>query len=164
LQGSACNLLNRVIELAKKTRFRRFAAFAVPRAILFDLGRCVLEKFEMHLPAGAMQMSAKLRPRNGLHPAGAIFSHPSLNLGCPGLLDALIGRLFDTLEQLARELGTIFDRQLRCLFVKLFDRACHERILLAHHRNAARPVSKGYGFTGSPFHHSFVGGRFSMAK
>jgi hypothetical protein len=76
-----------------------------------------------------MQVSTNFSPRNRFDPSGSILGYTPLDLGRPSFFDSLIRRFFDTFEELARELGAIFGRQMRGLFIELFHRTCHFDIL-----------------------------------
>src|SRR5436190_18071323 len=69
-------------------------------------------------------------------------------------------------ERVAKDLELCILRSFAAL--RMTGRMCDQHLAneySGYHRSAeTRLVSSGYGFTGSPFHHSFVGVRFSIAK
>jgi len=144
LRRSVDNLLNGMIELTKKPCLRGFAAVDTTR----DLLRSRLprpRKSRDALPVNTVQMSTNLRPWNGLHSPRPVVGHASFDFRCPSFLDTFVGRIFDALKQHPCELRAILRRQLRSLFVQLFHRACHDRILprrrLPAERTRASPIA-----------------------
>jgi hypothetical protein len=84
-----------------------------------------------------MELSANLLPRNRSNTAGSIFGYSALDFFSPRFFDAGIAALIQTFDEQARQLSTIFRRELRGHLVEFVDDFRHMAIL----RNLAKKLT-----------------------